>query len=243
MFFKTVLLFIMQIALLFIVQMVFTPFQFIQNLGIQPYQDHHKDFPYLVLIIKWVCSLILHINQQPSIEECIKRIQFIKYHPHKFQHHTIALCIAYLKLIIEVLMELVNLKMTATCNKCSEIIMNFIAMCGIAQLDAVYYVSLQSPMKDSLEDRDRQVPMQNTDRQSVMIGFSCYDKVLLKVLVFIQFLYSSIYFYLFPTFLYFMIYNIKRQEADDSLYVMEQFEAYESKPPHPPHPHPSHPQV
>lgn len=44
-----------------------------------------------------------------------------------------------MKLIVEVLMELVNLKMTATTNEASEIIMNFIAMCGISQLGAVYY--------------------------------------------------------------------------------------------------------
>ena len=223
MFFKTVLLFIMQIALLFVVQMVFKPVQFIQNLGIQPFKDHNKSFAYLVLIVKWVCSLMLHINQQPCIEESIKRIQFIKYHPHKFQHLTIALCIAYMKLIVEVLMELVNLKMTATTNEASEIIMNFIAMCGISQLGAVYYQSLLSPIKDSLEDRDRQVPMQNTSRQSVMIGFSCFDKVLLKLLILIQFLYSSIYFYLFPTFLYFMIYNIHKRENDDSNYILDKF--------------------
>lgn len=58
-----------------------------------------------------------------------------------------------MKLIIEVGMELLNLYMTATTNEVSDIIMNYIAMCGISELDTVYYTSLKSPLKDSFEDK------------------------------------------------------------------------------------------
>ena len=50
-------------------------------------------------------------------------------------------------------MELLNLYMTATTNEVSDIIMNYIAMCGISELDTIYYSSLKSPLKDAFEDK------------------------------------------------------------------------------------------
>ena len=46
--------------------------------------------------------------------------------------------------------------------------MNYVAMCGIAELDEIYYNTSSSPLKDALEDKDRQVPIQNSSRKSVI---------------------------------------------------------------------------
>ena len=37
--------------------------------------------PYLTLVSKWCCALMIHINTQPKIEEAIQRFKYIKNHP------------------------------------------------------------------------------------------------------------------------------------------------------------------
>jgi hypothetical protein len=53
-----------------------------------------------------------------------------------------------MKMLVEVGTELISLAITATFTNSLDIIMNYIALSCISELDEVYYRSLSSPLKD-----------------------------------------------------------------------------------------------
>ena len=106
------------------------------------------DWQYLVLITKFICSVILHVTLQPKVDEAIKRFKYVKYHPYKFENITITIIICFMKLFVECGTELVSLAITATYTDSLDIVMNYIALSVISELDEVYFKSLSSPLKD-----------------------------------------------------------------------------------------------
>lgn len=83
-------------------------------------------------VTKFLCSVILHIAQQPKLYDAIKRIEYIYYHPHKFDRITIPVVICLLKLFVELGAEVISLILTASFKNVQNVVINFISMLCIS---------------------------------------------------------------------------------------------------------------
>lgn len=112
------------------------------------------EFPFVIFLIKYICSIVLHMTMQPKIGSAIERLYFVKKHPHKFDRITIPLVICFFKFIVELGTEFVSLALIAACADCSDVVMNYIALGVIAELDQVYYAAIKSSLKEQFEQME-----------------------------------------------------------------------------------------
>lgn len=56
--------------------------------------------------------------------------------------------ICFMKVFVEFSVELINLAMTAIQPNSLEVVMNYVALASISELDEIYYHSIKSPLKD-----------------------------------------------------------------------------------------------
>ena len=72
-----------------------------------------EDFPFSILVAKFFCTIVLHISTQPKLCEALERLRYIKNHPYKFERITIPIGINFMKLFIEMMLEVTSLFITA----------------------------------------------------------------------------------------------------------------------------------
>jgi hypothetical protein len=120
----------------------------------------------------------------------------------------IPILISYMKLLIEISTEIICLIITATYNNSIEVVMNYIALAVISELDEVYYRTIKSPLKDQLEERNFQLPISNIKGETFNSGLRMGPKILLSFTDFIQFVYEVFYFHFFPMTIYLFIYMV-----------------------------------
>ena len=111
-----------------------------------------------------------------------------------------------MKLFVEVGAEIISMAITATFTNSLAIVMNYIALGCISELDEVYYRSLSSPLKDQIEQIDFQLPIQNHAKIPLRKGLNLIDRAILSTLYLWQFLYECLYFHVFPFYIYFFIF-------------------------------------
>jgi len=74
---------------------------------------------------------------------------------------TIALVICFMKIFVEFLVESINIAATSLMTSVPDVIMNYVALSSIGELDEIYYGTIRSPLKDELEERDFELPIKN----------------------------------------------------------------------------------
>ena len=110
-----------------------------------------------------------------------------------------------MKLIVEFTTELICLIITSTYNNSIEVVMNYIALGVISELDEVYYRTIRAPIKDQLEDRDFELPISNHAEGSFLKGLGPCSKFLLSITGLIEYIYQVFYFHFFPMTIYLFI--------------------------------------
>ena len=102
--------------------------------------------------------------------------------------------------------EFVSMALIAACADCSDVVMNYIALGVISELDSVYFAAIRSPLKQQLKDMDHEIPITNVDNVDVTEDHDQLDKVYFKGLKIIKFWYEAIYFHSFPYLLFLFIF-------------------------------------
>ena len=120
---------------------------------IRPFPTEEK-FPFILLVIKLFCSILLHVEMQPKIGDSIERLFYLRDHPHKFDDIVMPYLICIMKMTVELSVEIVCLFNTSFYNDPVDVMMNYIALGCIANLDEVYYNTIRSPLKVQLESAD-----------------------------------------------------------------------------------------
>ena len=180
----------------------------------------HDEKPYVNLITKFVAAIILHVTMQPKVNEAIQRLIYIRRHPHKFQNILIPIIISYMKLIVEFSTELICLIITSTYNNSIEVVMNYIALGVISELDEVYYRTIRAPIKDQLEDRNFELPISNHEGGIFHKGLGPCSKLLLSLTGLIEYMYQVFYFHFFPMTIYLFILQVYGQ-GDSTVKIKE----------------------
>ena len=149
-----------------------------------------------------MCALILHITVQPKVNEALERLKYIHRHPHKFERITVPLFICYLKLIVEFTLEIESMLITATMSATIEVVLNYIALIVISELDEIYYDQVRSKLKEELEDRELEIPIRNLQNIPIHNGLHWLDRILLWTIDGVYFFYDVVYFHFFPYFIF-----------------------------------------
>mmetsp|Transcript_16219 Transcript_16219/g.27438 ORF Transcript_16219/g.27438 Transcript_16219/m.27438 type:complete len:160 (-) Transcript_16219:160-639(-) len=124
-------------------------------------EEGPKEMPFILLLTKVICSLILHVIMQPKVDNAIRRLYFIKNHPDKFSSIGVPITICFMKLLIEFSTELINMVLTAVQQEALEVVFNYLALIFISNLDEVYYSSINTTLKQQLEEKEFQIPIEN----------------------------------------------------------------------------------
>ena len=120
----------------------------------------------------------------------------------------IPIIISYMKLIVEFSTEVICLIITSTFNDSIEVVMNYIALGVISELDEVYYRTIRSPIKDQLEDRNYELPITNHEGDCFHKGLGFFSKLLLSLTGLIEYIYQVFYFHFFPMLIYLFILQV-----------------------------------
>lgn len=160
-------------------------------------KDEDESFPFLVLATKVFCSIILHLQMQPQMDDAIERLFYLKNHPHKFDSIIMPYIICLMKLIIEFLTEIICLSITATFNSPVDVLMNYIALGCISGLDELFYATIRSPLKEQMEEEDNNLPIENFNGIAYWKEINCFYKFLFSLLKPLKVLYQTLYFHLF----------------------------------------------
>lgn len=105
--------------------------------------------------------------------------------------------ICSMKMFIELSIEIVCLFITSFYDDPVDVMMNYIALGCIANLDEVYYNTIRSPLKVQLEAAEFELPIENFVSISYWKEFSCLKRFILKILKPILYIYHILYFHLF----------------------------------------------
>ena len=158
---------------------------------------------------KFFCAIILHITVQPKVKEALERLKYIHRHPHKFERITVPLFICYLKLLLEVTLEIESMLITATMYSSIEVVLDYVALVVIAEVDQIYYDQVNSKLKDEFERREQELPIRNFENVRIHRGLHLWDQALLWTIDFIYLIYDVLYFHFFPyvVFLVLLLYK------------------------------------
>lgn len=165
--------------------------------GALPFEDSDENFPFCLLVIKLFCSIILHVEMQPKVGDSIERLFYLRNHPHKFDNIEMPYLICVMKLMVEFSIELICLCITSYYNTPVEVMMNYIALGCITNLDEVYYGTIRSPLKVQIEEAEFELPIDNHEHISYWKDLSCSRRFLLRILKPLEFLYHTLYFHMF----------------------------------------------
>ena len=159
--------------------------------------DDDEDYPFLVLCSKVFCSILLHLQMQPSMDDAIERLFYLKNHPHKFDSIVMPYIICLMKLTVDFLTEVICLSITATFNAPHDILMNYIALGCISGLDELVFATIRSPLKEQMEEEENSMPIENFNGIAYWKELNFFYKFLFSLLKPLQILYQTLYFHLF----------------------------------------------
>ena len=107
------------------------------------------------------------MTKKPKVQDALERLHYIKRHPHKFERITVPIAICYLKMTVELLLELDSLLITSVYTETFEAVMNYVALSCISELDGIYYSHVRSKLKEELEIRELQIPIKNYEHRDL----------------------------------------------------------------------------
>jgi len=168
--------------------------------------DNEAQFPFVNLLTKYICAIILHMTMQPKVNDALERLYYVKRHPHKFDNLSAPLIICMFKFLVEILTEFTSLALTATCTDTKDVVMNYIALGVISELDEVYFLAIRNPLKQQFEDIKQEIPITNLDKVSLHDNLHKFEKCFFYLLKCLKFFYEAIYFHMFPYMLFLFIY-------------------------------------
>ena len=165
---------------------------------IQYYKTYNYDesaVKYGTYVLKYCCMISIHIMMQPRILNGIERLDYLIKYPYKFEQVLVPQCICWMKLIIELLVELAMIISTGYENDNLYMVMDFSALTVISYIDQYYYESLKWPLKTKMESVTLKLPAEPRKDPQVLKGSQKFFNSL-KFLMSV--FYETFYFHFVP---------------------------------------------
>ena len=148
-----------------------------------------------MLIVRFLCTVLLHIQLEGEIRTALGMIKYFNNHPENFAKGTYApFYIALMQLLGCIIAELLNIWLVCREDSVKDTLMNYIALGVIAEIDDIYGNSIQN---DKLKDLiDCKIEVTNTWSSVTERSYGAWTvRTIYKVL---RFFYISVYFYFMP---------------------------------------------
>ena len=197
--FKVMFIFIIQ---MFMMILLFHT-EFLEPL--QKRDNEKEDHPFMLLAIKVLCSIMLHLSLQPQVNFSLERMQYLIRHPENFEEFAMPFCICFMKFLVEICQEFVCLAIVSTTNGLKDVVMDYIALGVISELDEIYFMSIRQPLKDQMQKDEYELPVTcNKDPKIISrewdkkdSPYSFCDKLLILFFNIMMCFYRIIYFHSF----------------------------------------------
>ena len=121
---------------------------YIWNTGLYPARLPPPVYP--TCILKYICSIILHLIMQPRVCDPIDRLRYVIHHPERFEQIFIPQLICWMKIVCEVGIEITLIVSTAYENDQIYLIMDFTALMVVYYIDSSYFESIKDPLKGKM---------------------------------------------------------------------------------------------
>ena len=95
-----------------------------------------------VVLSRFICGIFLHISQEDEIKAAFKMMKYTINHPWKFEHWFIAFLVNFLQFIVLVLVESVCIALLILQENVLDVLMNFISLTIITELDDYLFQTL-----------------------------------------------------------------------------------------------------
>ena len=142
------------------------------------------------------------------IANSIKNIRYILVHPSSFDQTLIPLTVCWMKLFIEVTIEMSMILVTAYENMNSYMIMNYSALTIISMTDTYYTQLLKDDLKLKMTDAENKLPIIN--KKMDWSNMKWYEKANHYVLCVLMWVYETMYFHFWPYLaIYYSFYVIR----------------------------------
>ena len=113
--------------------------------------------------------------------------------------------ICYLKLAVEIFLEIDALFITATYDVTYDAIFDYIAIECVSELDEIYYQYVKSNLKDELEDRNYVIPIKNFENINMKNELPLIDRIFLYIHEVVYQVYEMVYFHFTPYIIFIAI--------------------------------------
>ena len=112
-----------------------------------------------IVLARFLCANIVHIALTPEIMQGLKMMKFSANHPFKFNNYVEAFLIGFTQMIVVISVEIVALAVLNTNNKIQDVIMNFLALAIIAEIDDMYFNTvLTDPIAKLISNGELEMP-------------------------------------------------------------------------------------
>lgn len=163
--------------------------------------DPKLQYDPFILITRFICAIILHLQIEPEICQSINLMRFTIYRTGNASRKFPQFSVATMQFIGAIITEIINLVVICNETNPSNIVQNLLAFGVICQIDDFYVQSLKNNLAQGMLEEGVTLSFRklgNTGRDVLDVNKSCCQWCLIKVFHLLQALYDSVYFYFMP---------------------------------------------
>lgn len=110
------------------------------------------------VISRFVCGIFLHISQEDEIKAAFKMMKYSINHPWKFEYWFVAFLGGFCQVSILILVEVVCLVLLLVQDDVLDVLMNFISLTIITELDDYLFQTIyENPISDLIKDGEANI--------------------------------------------------------------------------------------
>eukprot|EP00347_Sterkiella_histriomuscorum_P014457 403360793 len=159
--------------------------------------DKKVELLFSVFLTRILCSFVLHMRLQSEIYKSIQMFNYARLMVHYKDNRMTMLLIASMQLVGSFLTEFINIYLICAQNSVLDILINYIALGVIAEIDNIYAKSLEHhPLRIMI---DKGVTLTFDENKAVRPGYNS-NKSIAKIFYLVVKVFYESYYYYFMTF-------------------------------------------
>ena len=112
-----------------------------------------------IVLARFLCANLVHITLSPEIMQGLKMMKYSANHPFKFDNYVEAFLIGFAQMIVVISIEVVALGVLNTNSSIQDVIMNFLGLAVIAEIDDMYFSTvLTDPIAKLIGNGELEMP-------------------------------------------------------------------------------------
>ena len=157
--------------------------------------------------LAFLCCVVLHLYLQPTVFTSLERMRYLFAHKDQFEQTFWPFTICFMKFSCELLVEGIEVLTTYLLSYDELwVIMCYSAFIIICQIDNQYFEIIDNELKDKFTGKykmclkiENEKELKSTKARNLLTNkYSLTEKLYYSLLIFLEFVYETIYFYFMP---------------------------------------------